>query len=202
MARLLTELEKLPGVGPRTAERLAYHLVRRGPDEGHQLSRAIDGVMESIRPCSCCFHLTDQDPCSICSDSDREAGRLLVVSQPKDLEVMEKAGWQGRYHVLLGDLSGPSGGADDGTADASLRALQARLQNEEIEEVVLGTNPDLEGDGTALAVAERIEQWTGTRVKVSRLARGVPTGAAIEYTNPAVLAEAIQERRALYSGSQ
>jgi len=195
MERLLRELERLPGVGPRTAERLAYHLLRSGAESSRALSRAIEVACEAIRPCGICYHLTDVDPCALCQDEERDRTRVLVVSQPKDLEAMEKAGWRGLYHVLLGSLSLQEGGA--GADEPTVRALRKRLQGGDIREVILGTNPDLEGDGTALVLAEMISQIASKDLRVSRLARGVPAGASIEYTNPAVLAEAIEERRLL-----
>lgn len=192
------ELEKLPGVGPRTAERFAYHLLRSGSDSALVLAEALRQAQQQVQPCSTCFNLSDRDPCPLCADPDRDASRLLVVAQPKDVEAMEKAGWKGRYHVLLGGVAAGAGG---GIPGRTLQALRARLQAGEIREVVLGLNPDLEGDGTALVLADVIEQQSGPSVKVTRLARGVPAGSSIEYTNPAILAEAIQERRSMPTGS-
>jgi recombination protein RecR len=194
MARLLAELERLPGIGPRTAERLGHHLLKVGADTARQLARAIEDAVASVRPCSTCFHLSDSDPCPICADPGRDRSRILVVEQSRDLEAMERAGWRGVYHVLQGAVR-PEG--RDG-AELTLEALKRRLAGGEVAEIVLGTDPDFEGDGTALVVAELVEQArrTGPQpISVSRLARGVPAGSAIEYTNPAVLAEALSERR-------
>lgn len=197
MERLVKELEKLPGVGPRTAERLADHLVRGGSGAALPLAQAIEAAVGDVHPCSVCFHLADQDPCAICTDPERDRKRILVVEQPKDLEAMERAGWRGLYHVLLGSLTSQDGMKSGRGDEITLQALGRRLEDNELDEVILGTNPDLEGDGAALVVTEFIARTTGDRLSVSRLARGVPTGAAIEYTNPAVLAEAISERRSL-----
>lgn len=195
MTDLIQELEKLPGIGPRTAERLAWHLLRPGADRARELAAALSEAATSVQPCSRCFHLSDQDPCAICSDPARERSRLLVVEHPKDLEAMEKAGWKGVYHVLVGSLGRQDGARPGRPEDMTLDVLAERLQEQELQEVVVGTNPDLEGDGNALFLVDFIGRVAGERLTVSRLARGVPTGASLEYTNPAVLAEAIQERR-------
>ncbi len=196
MARLLAELERLPGIGPRSAERLAQHLLRAGAESARKLSRAIDETVATVRPCATCFHLADRDPCAICADLARDRRKVLVVEQSRDVEAMERAGWRGLYHVLQGSVR-----ADGGPeAELKLAALARRVERGEVDEIVLGTDPDFEGDGTALVVAEAIEKARGAggrEVTVSRLARGVPTGSAIEYTNPAVLAEALSERRRL-----
>ncbi len=197
MEELVREFEKLPGIGPRTAERLAYHVVRGGEAVSRPLAHALEAATTTVNPCSVCYHLSDQDPCKICADPQRDDSRILVVEQPKDLEALEKAGWSGRYHVLLGTLTRQDGMRSDRGEPLTLRGLGQRLKNGQVKEVVLGTNPDLEGDGTALTVTDYVSKVTGGAVKVSRLARGVPTGAAIEYTNPAVLAEALSERRSL-----
>jgi recombination protein RecR len=203
MARLIAELERLPGIGPRTAERLAHHLVRGGADPAQRLARAIDDAVRGVRPCSTCFHLADRDPCPICADASRDHRRILVVEQSRDLEAMERAGWRGVYHVLHGSVR-PDGAP---TASLTLDGLEKRLAAGEVDEVVLGTDPDFEGDGTALVVASLIASTVEKRrelgapgIAVSRLARGVPTGSAIEYTNPAVLAEALSERKRLSRG--
>jgi recombination protein RecR len=197
MEELVSELERLPGVGPRTAERLAYFLIRGGPEESLRLARSIERAVKDVRPCGTCFHLSDRDPCAICTDPERDRTRILVVEQPKDLESMEKAGWRGLYHVLLGSSTSLDGTRAGRGEEMRLRGLLARVKSGEVQEIVLGTNPDLEGDGAALVVAEYLEQHLGRPIAVSRLARGVPTGASIEYTNPAVLAEALSERRNL-----
>ena len=195
IARLLTELEKLPGVGPRTAERLAHHLLQVG-DTARELAKAIEDAVATIHPCSACQNLSESDPCPICVDPGRDQRRILVVEQSRDVEAMERAGWKGVYHVLHGSVKA------DGRrgAELTLDALRRRVERGAIDELILGTDPDFEGDGTALLVASLAEQsrvGSGRPLVVSRLARGVPTGSAIEYTNPAVLAEALSERREL-----
>jgi recombination protein RecR len=193
MSRLLAELEKLPGVGPRTAERLANHLLEAGSAEALRLAKAIEEAVRSIRPCSTCGHLADRDPCPICADGQRDRRRILVVEQSQDLEAMERAGWRGVYHVLQGSIRAEQGGE---ARDLALAGLRRRIADEAVEEVILGTDPDFEGDGTALLVAEMLEKAARPGLRVSRLARGVPTGTSIEYANPAVLAEALTERKA------
>jgi len=193
MAQLLLELEKLPGIGPRTAERLAHHLLKVGAPEAGRLAKAIEAAVAAIRPCSDCGHLADRDPCAICSDDSRDRRRVLVVEQSQDVEAMERAGWRGVYHVLQGSIRAEQGGE---ARDLALAGLRRRIADEAVEEVILGTDPDFEGDGTALLVAEMLEKAARPGLRVSRLARGVPTGTSIEYANPAVLAEALTERKA------
>ncbi len=195
MARLLRELEKLPGVGPRTAERLAHYLVQGGSERALPLAEALQAVVATVRPCSVCRHLADGDPCAICGDATRDRSRILVVEQPRDLEALERAGWRGVYHVLHGSVRA------DATGPApDLEPLRRRVEQRDVAELVLGTDPDFEGDGTALAIAELVRRSRRPDLKVSRLARGMPTGSAIEYSNPAVLAEALAERRVVGRG--
>ncbi|MEW6741181.1 MAG: recombination mediator RecR [Planctomycetota bacterium] len=192
--RLVDELAKLPGVGPRTAERLAFHLVRADRAEVAALAQAIRDVVERVGTCSQCFNLSEQDPCPVCADPTRDRSRILVVEHPKDLEALERTGYRGIYHVLLGRVSP----LDEKTrAERTILALVRRVVRPEVEEVILGTNPDLEGDGTALAVQQSLRDALRDRchrVRLSRLARGVPTGASLEHVNTAVLAEALNGR--------
>lgn len=192
MTRLLAELERLPGIGPRTAERLAHHLIGAGRDGALALAHAIEAVATSLRPCSTCGHVADADPCPICSDASRDRRRILVVATSRDLESLERAGWRGLYHVIDGAARAGAGGDGD-----PLEPLRRRIEREPVEELVLGTDPDFEGDGTALRIAELVRRSRRPGLAVSRLARGVPAGSAIEYANPAVLAEALLERRAV-----
>jgi len=199
LARLIEELEKLPGIGPRSAERIAQHLVKAGDPAAQRLARAIDEAVGSVRPCSTCCHLADLDPCPICADADRDHRRVLVVERSRDLESLERAGWRGVYHVLHG-AARPDGQPNP---ELTLAILERRIRAGDLDEIVLGTDPDFEGDGTALMVAalvERCRRPGAPPIPVSRLARGVPAGTAIEYANPAVLAEALAERRPLPRG--
>jgi len=191
LARLAEALALLPGVGRRTAERLAHHLVRAPEEEALGLADAIRDARQRIRPCSRCLAPAESDPCAICADPRRDGGLLLVVESARDLRAIEETGaWRGRYHVLGGRLS-PLEGVD---VDAlRLDLLVARARAEGIREVCLATNPDLEGDGTALAVASALES---AGVPVTRPARGMPVGGSIPHLARSVLVEALENRRA------
>jgi recombination protein RecR len=190
LSRLVEALTTLPGVGRRTAERLAHHLLRAPPEEALGLADAIREARARIRPCSTCHAPTERDPCAVCADATRDRGLVLVVETPKDLEAIEEAGaWRGVYHVLGGRVSPLEGVGPEALA---LAALVQRVTSGDAREVCLATNPDLEGDGTALHVARAL---AGTPVKVTRLARGLPSGGAIEHASRSVLAEAVENRR-------
>lgn len=190
LARLQAELQKLPGIGPRSAERIAFHVLKASADEALGLAEAIRDVKNNIRPCSVCYNLTEQDPCSICDDPDRDKSVLVVVEQPKDVLSLEDTGAvKGVYHVLMGHLA-PLDGVEPG--DLTIDALLARVREGTVREVVLATNPTLEGDGTAMYIRSLLEE---TDVKVTRLARGLPTGAQMEYATKAMLADALQDRK-------
>ncbi|MDP7161859.1 MAG: recombination mediator RecR [Phycisphaerae bacterium] len=188
--RLMTELGKLPGIGARTAERLAFHILKSSRDEALGLAEAIRDVKTNIRPCSCCFNLAEGELCAICADPRRTGGQICVVEQPKDLLSLESTGaYRGVYHVLMGHLAPLEGvEADDLTIDA----LEARVRAGGVEEVVLATNPTVSGDATSLYIAERLASYP---VRVTRLARGLPAGGQIEYANKSILSDAINERR-------
>ncbi|MCC7136955.1 MAG: recombination protein RecR [Planctomycetes bacterium] len=189
LEHLVERLSTLPGVGRRTAERLAHHLVRAPQAEALSIADAIREAREKIRPCSVCRAPAESDPCPICADPARDPALVLVVETARDLKAVEDSGaWKGRYHVLGGRVSPIEGVGPD---DLALDALVARA-TEGVREVVLATNPDLEGDGTALHVEKALAP---TGVKVSRLARGVPAGGSLEYLSKTVLAEALDHRR-------
>ena len=188
---LMTELSKLPGIGIRSAERIAFHLLKQKPDEAMRLADAIRDVKTRIKHCSVCYNLTEQDPCSICGNAARDQGVVCIVEQPKDLLALEATGlYQGVYHVLLGRIS-PLEGIDP--SDLTLDALVKRLESGVIREVIMATNPTLEGDGTALHIQSLIARFPS--VQVTRLARGLPTGSNIEYANRNILADAISGRQ-------
>jgi len=191
LARLAEELERLPGIGRRTAERLAHHLLRVPPETALALAEAIRAAREHVRPCSRCRAPAERDPCPICSDPTRDDGLLLVVENARDLAAIEVGRvWSGRYLVLGARLAPHDG---DAAGDLPLEALLARAAVG-VREVVLATNPDVEGDGTALLLAETLR---GRGVKVSRLARGLPAGGQIEHQSASVLGEALEGRRVL-----
>jgi recombination protein RecR len=189
---LMNELARLPGIGMRSAERIAFHLLKQPPEEALKLSDAIRDVKTRIRHCSNCFNLTEQDPCSICADPSREQGLVCIVEQPKDLLALESAGlYRGVYHVLLGRIA-PLEGVEPG--DLTIDPLMQRIASGTVRELIMGTNPTMEGDGTALF----IQSLVGSRfpdVQITRLARGLPAGSSIEYANRNILADAISGRR-------
>jgi recombination protein RecR len=189
--RLLAELTRLPGIGQRTAERLAYHILRQPPEEAIRLAVAIRDVKQRIRPCGICGNLDEIDPCAICADESRDRSVVLVVEAPKDLAAVERSGsFHGAYHVLGGRIA-PLDGV--GPEDLRIEELLDRVLGEgsPVREVVIGTNPDMEGDGTALYLGQAL---AGRGVLVTRIARGIPTGSSIEYSSGAVLSDAISGR--------
>lgn len=195
--RLIDELSKLPGIGRRTAERLAFFVLKSEEAEAMDLAKAVADVKRTVRHCSVCYNLTDNDPCPICSDPKRDRSTVLVVEQPKDLIALEQTGmYRGLYHVLMGRLSPIEGiGPGDLTVARLLQRLDDPASNPDsvpVTELVLGLNPTLEGDGTALFLADEAKK---RGLKVSRLARGLPTGSQLEFANKAVLADAIQGRQ-------
>ncbi|MFP4053933.1 MAG: recombination mediator RecR [Phycisphaerae bacterium] len=190
--RLMEELGRLPGIGARTAERLAFHLLRSSTEEAMALARAIHDVKTKIRPCSRCFNIAEGELCSICADPRRDQRVLCVVEQPKDLLALESTGmYHGLYHVLMGHIAPLE---DMDPEDLTLDALAGRINSDEVEEVILATNPTVTGDATALHIQGMLEQ---AGVKVSRLARGLPSGGSIEYASKSILSDALNERRPL-----
>ena len=188
---LMNQLASLPGIGMRSAERIAFHLLKQKPEEAMKLAEAIRDVKTRIKHCSICYNLTEQDPCEICANPAREQSVVCVVEQPKDLLALESTGlYRGVYHVLLGRIA-PLEGMDPG--DITIEPLMQRLASGTIREVIMGTNPTMEGDGTALYVQGIIARYPN--VAVTRLARGLATGSNIEYANRNVLADAISGRQ-------
>jgi recombination protein RecR len=188
--RLVEELQRLPGVGRRTAERLADHLVRAPSDEAMALARSIRDVKAAVRPCGTCGNHSDADPCPLCADPARDRSLLCVVSSPKDLLSLERTGtYRGLYHVLGGRVS-PLEGV--GPEDLRLEALVRRVREGSVREVILATDPDAEGDMTAHHVARALR---GTGARVTRLSRGLPAGSSVELASPATLGEALEGRR-------
>jgi len=183
-------LGKLPGIGARTAERLAFHILKTPESEALALADAIRDVKTLIRPCSRCFNLAEDELCVICADPRRNGGQICVVEQPKDLLSLESTGsYLGVYHVLMGHISPLDGIAPE---DLTIAELETRVKSGPVEEVILATNPTVAGDSTSLYIAERLK---GLGVKITRLARGLPAGGQIEYANRSILSDAINERR-------
>lgn len=190
--RLLGELEKLPGIGRKTAQRLAFHLLRAPETDAQGLADALVESRRNIRACSRCFSITEQDPCPICADPKRDGGLLCVVEQPSDVLAFERgAEWRGRYHVLQGVISPLEGMGPD---DLRVRELLARVTAEAIREVVIATNPDLEGEATGLYLSRLLKPLG---VKVTRIARGLPVGGDLEYADQVTLARSLSGRSEL-----
>ncbi len=190
--RLTTALGRLPGIGAKSAERLAHHLLKCPPEEALALAEAIREVKERVRHCATCYHLTEAESqlCAICRDPRRDPSIVCVVEQPRDLIALEKAGtYPGVYHVLLGRLA-PLQGV--GPEQLTLDALEARVRSGLVRELIMATNPTLEGDGTALLVANRLAD---SGVAITRLARGLASGSMLEFANKEMLADAINGRQ-------
>ncbi len=190
VARLIEALQRLPGIGPKTAQRLTFFLLKRPADEVRELSAALVAVKERIVYCRICFNVTDEDPCRICADVRRDDRVLCVVEEPNDLLAMERTGeFRGRYHVLLGALSPLDGIGPD---DIKVRELLARLDVGGVDEVILATNPNVEGEATALYLAKLLRPLG---VRVTRIARGLPVGGDLEYADQVTLSKALEGRR-------
>lgn len=190
--KLVQALGKLPGIGARSAERLAHHLLKCPAEEALALADAIREAKDQIRHCEICFHLTEagQDRCLLCNDPRRDHGLLCVVEQSRDLMTLERAGvYQGVYHVLLGRLAPLQGVFED---NLTVAGLLSRIEAGGVREVILATNPTLEGDATARLVADRLAE---TGVSISRLARGLASGGSLEFANKEMLTDALQGRR-------
>ncbi|BDG02547.1 recombination mediator RecR [Anaeromyxobacter oryzae] len=192
IARLVKELAKLPGIGEKTAQRLAFHILKAGPGYAGDLANAIAGVIRDVRLCSSCQTLTDQDPCGICRDPERDARTICVVEGVPDLLAIERTHeYRGRYHVLHGALS-PLDGI--GPSDLKIRELLVRLEQSPADEIVVATNPDVEGEATALYLTKLLKPLG---LKVTRIAQGVPMGGDLEYADQVTLARALAGRREL-----
>ncbi|HEX8910209.1 MAG TPA: recombination mediator RecR [Anaeromyxobacteraceae bacterium] len=192
IARLVKELARLPGIGEKTAQRLAFHILKAGPGYAGDLAAAVTGVVRDVRLCSSCQTLTDRDPCPICADPQRDARTLCVVEGVPDLVAVERTHeYRGRYHVLHGALS-PLDGV--GPSDLKIRELLLRLEQVPTAEVILATNPDVEGEATALYLTKLLKPLG---VKVTRIAQGVPMGGDLEYADQVTLARALSGRREL-----
>ena len=189
LARLVQQLAKLPGIGEKTATRLAFHILRAPESYAQELARALVEVKQQLKQCSLCCQLTEADPCAICADARREPSLICVVAQPQDLMAIERTGtFRGRYHVLHGVLSPLDGVGPD---ELRIQPLLARLTGG-VTEVIVATSPNVEGDATALYLARLIKPLG---VKVSRIASGVPIGGDLEYADGVTLNRALEGRR-------
>jgi recombination protein RecR len=192
LQELVEEFEKLPGIGRRTAERLAYHVLRSPRDEALALAGAIRRVKEELRNCKRCANISDGDLCAICSDDTRDATLLCVVEQPKDLLAIEESGsYRGLYHVLQGAFA-PIDGIEP--EDLTIKHLVDRVGAEGIAEVILATNPDFDGEGTALYLHERLRAVSSS-IRVTRIARGMPSGSHLEHVSKNIVSDAVEGRR-------
>ena len=190
IAKLVNQLSKLPGVGRKTAQRLAYHIIALPEDQVRELAVAIFNGKKQIHFCPICGNYTDTDPCPICADSSRRKDIVCVVRDPRDVNALERMReYDGLYHVLHGVISPMDGVGPD---DIRIRELISRLASGEIKEVVLATNPDVEGEATAAYISRLIKPMG---VKVTRIAHGVPIGGELEYTDEVTLLRAFQGRR-------
>ena len=187
---LLDELGKLPGIGPKSAQRIAYYLLESDAEESRRLADAILAVKEQVHFCNRCFNYATEDECSICQDPSRDRTRICVVGEPRDVTAIERTGsYDGLYHVLHGVISPMD---KVGPEQLRIRELIARLGTEDIQEVIIATNPDIEGEATASYLARTIKPLG---IKVSRLASGLPVGGDLEYADELTLGRAIEERR-------
>jgi recombination protein RecR len=186
---LIERLRDLPGIGPKSAERIAHYLVRRPPDESKALAEALVGAVEGLRPCGVCSHISETDPCDICGDERRDASVICVVETSRDLEALEATGeYLGRYHILGGHVAPAEGVALE---DLNLSSLLDRAASDAVEEILIATNPTFEGEATA-AMLNRALADKG--VRTTRIARGIPSGGEIVHMNAAVLGEALRGR--------
>jgi len=190
VSKLIQELNKLPGIGPKSAQRLAYYLLRASGEQATQLAEAISSVKQKTKLCSICFNVTESDLCSICRSDQRDHSKICIVEQPQDILALEHTGiYKGLYHVLHGAISPTEGvGADD----IRIKELLSRLQDGSVNEVILATNPNLEGEQTAMYLSKLISPLS---IRVTRLARGLPFGTELEYADDVTLTRALEGRQ-------
>ena len=190
ISRLIEELSKLPGIGGKSAQRLAFFIINMPDEKAASLSDAILSAKKNVRYCSRCCNLTDEDPCKICQNPKRDASTIMVVEDPRDMAAYERTNeYKGLYHILHGALS-PMNGV--GPNDLKIRELLLRLEREEISEVILATNPNVEGEATALYISRLIKPLG---IVVTRIAHGVPVGGNLEYVDEVTLSRALEGRR-------
>lgn len=190
VSRLIEEFHKLPGIGPKTAQRLTYYLIRMPDEEARLLAEAILAVKDRIILCSTCQNITDEDPCAICRNAKRDHSKICIVAEPLDILPLERTGgYKGLYHVLHGAISPADGIGPD---ELKIRELLDRLKDDGVTEVILATNPNLEGEATAMYI-QRLISPLG--IRVTRLARGLPFGADLEYADEVTLTRALENRQ-------
>jgi len=190
VAKVIEQFAKLPGIGRKSAERLAYHILRVPKSEALELADAIRSVKENVRYCSACYNLAEQELCGICQDPGRDTTKLCVVEQPRDLMSLEQSGaYRGVYHVLLGRIAPLEG---IGPEQLTIEKLVDRIAAGGFQEILMATNPTVEGDGTALHISNLLREFD---VSITRLARGITTGSVLEFTNKEILTDAISGRQ-------
>ena len=190
VARAIEEFNKLPGIGPKSAQRITYHLLRSSDEEAKALTEAILALKEKIKLCSVCFNITDRDPCLICQDKERDHSKICVVEKPSDILPLERTGrYRGVYHVLHGSIS-PAQGI--GAEELKVKELLSRCQDGSVTEVIVATNPNVEGETTAMYLRRAVQPLG---IRVSRLARGLPFGAELEYADDVTLGQALDQRQ-------
>ena len=195
LARLLEELMKLPGIGIKSAQRIAFHILKMSPEDQESFIASLSGLRDKIRYCSICWNFTDLDPCRICSDPKRDDDIICVIEEPTTLIAIEKTReFHGKYHVLLGSLNPLQG---IGPSEIRIKELLARLKARRAKEVILATNPTVEGEATAVYIARLIQDDTD---KISRIALGVPVGGDLEYVDEVTMSRAITGRRTQVKG--
>ena len=189
---LIEAFERLPGIGPKTAQRLTFYLLHAPKEEAEALAKSAVEMREKTLICKTCFNIGEEDPCNICSDSNREQTTIMVVENPLDVLALEKTGYKGLYHVLHGVISPLE---NIGPGELHIRELLPRLKDGVVKEIILATNPTMEGEATAMYIIERMKE-TGLReaIKVTRIGRGLPTGADIEYADGQTLTRALEGR--------
>jgi recombination protein RecR len=190
LARLINELNKLPGIGPKSAQRLAYYIIRLPNEEAYDLAEAISAVKQNIVFCQACQNLTDASPCSICANPHRNREQICVVEDPLDVLALERTHcYRGLYHVLHGAISPLNGIGPD---QLKLKELFSRLPNSEVNELIIATNPTLEGEATTMYISRHLAQ---SDIKITHLARGLPVGGSLEYSDQLTLSRAFQGRQ-------
>lgn len=190
LAKLVEQFRRLPGIGPKSATRLAYHVLAMDKQQSRDLAEAIIDAKEKIGYCSSCYDLTDRDPCRVCQSDERDASTICVVEEPQDVAAMERTReFRGRYHVLHGSLSPLDGIGPD---ELRLKELLVRMRDGSVQEVIMATNPDVEGEATAMYIARLLKPLG---VKVTRIGHGLPVGGDLEYADEVTLSKALENRR-------
>lgn len=192
ITKLIEEFASLPGIGGKSAQRIAFHIINMPKDRAYALSNAIKHAVENVHYCSICCNLTDEDPCPVCSNITRNHNIIMVVEDPRDMAAYERTKeFNGVYHVLHGAISPMTG---IGPSDIKIKELLTRIQNNDVEEIILATNPNVEGEATAMYISRLIKPLG---IKVTRIANGVPVGGDLEYVDEVTLSRALEGRREL-----